>query len=297
MARLKDCPQKILLDNSVLAHRCFSFTGPSGRTGHLEQEHSYTEEHIVHAFKNPRFWEDRQYLYGIRHLAVCGRLQFFDSYELAMERITQPIGRFTDARSTYAEDLLEGVEFEMLNPFGESLAISPESAMKAQREMNRRGGRIVLRGNESIPGWLVPDVFDTHKSTNERLAGYEDPLYRSLLNVLGGKRMNKDAWHVVTAERHGLDCFMTMDYKLVDRLAQLRKKEPVSSLAVKVLTPSGWGRQQHVRAIPRPDLVGELAGRRRPDPYYRLPENFLTRDEALQQVWQQFVGAPDNEEE
>ena len=297
MDLLKDRPQKILLDNSVLAHRCFSFTGPSGRTGRLEQEHSYTEEHIVQAFKNPRFWEDRQYLYGIRQLAVSARLQLFDSYELAMERITQPIGRFRDARSGYAEDVFEGVELEMLNLYGESLEISPESAMKVQREMHRRGGGIVLGGNEPVPEWLVPDVFDTHRSTNERIAGYEGPLYRSLLDVLGGKRMNKDAWHIVTAERHGLDCFMTMDYKLVDRLAQLSKKEPVCSLAVKVLTPSAWGRQQHVRPIPRPDLLGELAGRRRPDPYYRLPENFLTRDEALQQVWQQFVGDPDDRQE
>lgn len=296
MERLKDCPQKILLDNSVLAHRCFSFTGPSGRTGQLEQEHSCTEEQIVHVFQNSRFWEDRQYFYGIRNLAVSGRLQLFDSYELAMERLTQPIGRFTDARSLYTEDVFDGVEFGMLNQYSESLTISPESAMEAQREMSRRGGGVVLRGDEPIPEWLVPDVFDTHKSTNERIAGYEDPLYRSLLDVLGGKRMNKDAWHIVTAERHGLDCFMTMDYKLVDRLGQLSNKEPVSSLAVKVLTPSAWGRQQHVRPIPRPDLVGELAGRRRPDPYYRLPENFLTRDETLQQVWQQFVGDPNDRE-
>ena len=297
MGQLRDCPQKILVDNSVLAHRCFSFTGPSGRTGHLEQEHSYTEDHILQEFKNPRFWEDRQYFYGIRRLALSGRLQLLDSYELAIERITQPIGRFTDARSVYAEDVFEGVEFEMLNPYGESLTISPESALKAQREMNRRGGGIVLRGNESVPRWLMPDVFLTHESTNARMAGYEDPLYLSLLDVLGGKRMNKDVWHIVTAERHDLDCFMTMDYKLIDRLAQLSKKEPVSSLAVKVLTPSEWGRQQRVRPILRPDLVGELAGRRRPDPYYRFPENFLTRDEALQEVWQQFVGDPDDGDE
>lgn len=292
MGRLEGCPQSILVDNSVLAHRCFSFTGDSGRTGHLEQEHSYTEEHVLHVFKNPRFWEDRKYFYGIRELAISGRLQLFTSYELLMERITQPIGRYSDLRSIYAEDVFEGVEFETINQYGESVKISPESAARSQRAMNRRGGGIALQGDRSIPEWLMPDLFDTHKSTNERLSGYQDPLYQRLLEVVGGRKTNKDLWHIVTAVRHGLDVFMTMDYKLVDRLAQLAMKEPVRSLAVDVLTPAEWGHRQDVRPIARPDLVGELAGGRRPLPYYRAPEVFLTREEAEEKVWREFVGGP-----
>lgn len=294
--RLSGRLQKILVDNSVLAHRCVSFTGDSGRTGHLVQERSYTEDYFKsdepgwRHFKNLRFWEDRKYFYGISDLAISGFVLLFDSYELAIERVTQPLGRFTEMRSIYTEDVFESVEFQTLNPHGEMLRISPEAAIKAQEEWNRRGRGLALDSTQRIPKWLAPDIYETHGSTNDRIAGYGDSLYPALLDVLGGRKFSKDAWHIVTAERHGLDCFMTMDYKLIDRLGQLRKKEPVRSLAVKVLTPSQWGGQQGVRPIQKPDLVGELAGRRRPDPYYREPEEFLTRDQAVEKVWHGFLG-------
>ena len=76
-----------------------------------------------------------------------------------------------------------------------------------------------------------------------------------------------------------MGCFLTMDYKLTDRLKQLRNTEPVKSLSVDVLTPSEWGKAWKMEAIERPDLLGELAGRRQLDPYYRVPDPWFELDE------------------
>ena len=71
---------------------------------------------------------------------------------------------------------------------------------------------------------------------------------------------------------------------------QLKNKEPVRSLSTRVWTPSEWGRQHGVLPIERPDLVGELAGRRQPNPYYRTLDEFVDQETAMQEMWREFAG-------
>ncbi len=288
MARLKESPQRLLVDNSVLANRCFSFTGESGRRGFLLQEHSYTQSHMPHT----GFWQDRKYLYGIRELAKAGRVRLFDSYELRAERLTHKLGQYYGKKSMWDEDVLDGVEIENVDGYPELEVWKkpPEYWRERQREFNRRGGGIALQSDQPIPRWFAPDLYEIYEATEDRIRNYGDPLHDALLSALHGRSYLKDAWHIVMAERHEFDCFLTMDYKLIDRVKQLRRKEPVRSLSTSILTPSEWGVLVGIAPIDRPDLVGELAGRRQPDPYYRLPDNFMSRNEVMNKVWQESAG-------
>uniref|UniRef100_UPI001C204233 hypothetical protein n=1 Tax=Enterococcus faecalis TaxID=1351 RepID=UPI001C204233 len=49
-----------------------------------------------------------------------------------------------------------------------------------------------------------------------------------------------DAWHIRTAERHELFCFLIMDRKLLATCHSQRKKEPLKSLKTKILSPQGF---------------------------------------------------------
>lgn len=84
------------------------------------------------------------------------------------------------------------------------------------------------------PRWMgLPDRKDQQQ---DRMARQEDPLYLSLVEVMGQKN-NLDAWHICTAERHDMHCFLTMDFKLV-RLAKANaKREPFRNLKTRIMTP------------------------------------------------------------
>ena len=227
------------------------------------------------------FWEDRKYLYGLAELARLGLVDLCDSYELRAEQFVHPMARYRGKRTWFEEDIFDGVGVTNLDGFPELEVLKnpPEYWDRLQLEWDRRGGGMVLQANERHPEWLFPDLYRIHRTSSERIRNYGDPLHSELTRLLQGKT-DKDAWHIVTAERHGMDCFMTMDYKLIRRLRQLRKNSLVRSLSVDVLTPSEWGQKWKLEPIQRPDLVGELAGRRQPNPYYRVPNPFFEPDES-----------------
>lgn len=96
---------------------------------------------------------------------------------------------------------------------------------------------------ESVDGWVFPTIGPSwmnlakpEDQQQQRLSASTDPLYHSLRNILGQNK-SQDAWHICTAERHGLFGFLTMDFKLVRHLYSLRQNEPIKSLKTKILTP------------------------------------------------------------
>jgi hypothetical protein len=80
-----------------------------------------------------------------------------------------------------------------------------------------------------------------------RLARSKDPLYLDLVKLLGPTN-SQDAWHIRTAEFHGMHCFLTMDFKLCKKIEERRNQEPVRSLRTKVMTPLQLGR--HLWLLP-----------------------------------------------
>ena len=82
---------------------------------------------------------------------------------------------------------------------------------------------------------------ENRQRQRNRVFGSDDPLYKGLAQLLPTES-NLDAWHIRTAEVHGLFCFLTMDFKLQRIFEQNRNKAPISSLRAKVMTPEQFGK-------------------------------------------------------
>lgn len=63
--------------------------------------------------------------------------------------------------------------------------------------------------------------------------------YASLVAVLGRKN-SQDAWHIYTAEKHNLFCFLTMDFKLVTCLEAQKNAPRIRSMKTAVMTPAAF---------------------------------------------------------
>jgi hypothetical protein len=81
----------------------------------------------------------------------------------------------------------------------------------------------------------------------------DEPLFQSLWSLIGptvGPRGDQDVWHLATAERHGLDYFLTTDGKFRAAIRQLAHKEPLRSLRAKVVSPEELGELLKLRRVP-----------------------------------------------
>ena len=67
------------------------------------------------------------------------------------------------------------------------------------------------------------------------------------MSVLGEKN-SLDAWHIHTAEQHGMFCFLCIDFPLRDAVEHARKKDPFRRLKTEVLLPSELG--QRISLLP-----------------------------------------------
>src|SRR5690606_32162149 len=103
---------------------------------------------------------------------------------------------------------------------------------------------------ESVDGHAFPDMGpfwkllpSAREQLKQRLKQLEetDADFASLVAVLG-KKNNQDAWHIRTAERFGLFCFLTTDYRLMATLDAQRNSRRVKALKTKVMTPVELGK-------------------------------------------------------
>jgi hypothetical protein len=150
------------------------------------------------------------YLTGIAHLARLGELELFLSAELNDEQFRQPIGRF------------KGYGYFDYSLFSD-LKLKP------------------------VDGWVFPamgppsmDLPSVEEQQRERLAHSDDQLFHDLYALLQqqlGKKCDQDAWHIRTAERHSLFCFLTTDTNLLKACNSLAKKEPLRSMNTQIMTP------------------------------------------------------------
>jgi len=161
-----------------------------------------------------------QYLPGIVSLANQNLIQLCSSWELRDEQWSQPTSRFRPiGLADYS--LMQNVDIKIFDDkdykfdFGSWINI-PEKTPKQQRQ--------------------------------ERLSNKEDPLYLGLLSILGQKN-SQDIWHIVTAEREGCYCLLTMDYKLIKSLESQKNNKFVKALKTKVMTPEQLGKEWKLRPV------------------------------------------------
>ncbi len=175
--------------------------------------------------------ENIPYLPGIAHLARMGMLKLMTSRELKSEQLHHPVGAARGQKGWFDFWLFEGIDIDSVDGY---------ESIKFDLEYFRDNPTI----NEVIYSTDI-DPFDVHpdnmSNMNRRLSQSSDSIYRDLAKLLP-KKSNFDAWHIRTAEVHGLFCFLTMDFKLRGAIEKNRKKESIASLCTKVMTPAEFGR-------------------------------------------------------
>lgn len=210
----RNAPLRLLIDSSVLGHGVthetgWISTGPK-MWGHIEVPTGYMAQVPVHAPTNEgRVYREVRYLAGIAHLARTGHLKALTSSELSAEQFRQPVGRF------------RGYGWADYSVF---------------RDVKL----------ESVDGYRL-DLVNSKVTQHARIAACADPLFRALLDALGPK-MSLDAYHIYTAEKHGLYCFLHIDFPLAEKVRQSSKKEPFSSLRTRILLPSEFA--SAIRLLP-----------------------------------------------
>lgn len=222
-------PIGVLVDNTVLSHATthkttWIHTGlkPWGdhnvKTGYLARTPVYSSK------AKTREYDDISYLPSLFSLQRAGLLNFYSSSELYNERFYQPVGRFQGCGyldSNFFENrplkIIDQNTFPCLGPSWMELPSSQEQLIQRLKKME-----------------------------------IEDPLYASLVKVLGRKN-SQDAWHIRTAEKYGLYCFLTMDFKLIKTLEAQRKSPRIISLKTSIMTPAMLGKK--LRLYPMPPKI------------------------------------------
>lgn len=228
-ARVKLCasgPLTVLVDNTVLDHAvthetAWIVTGKA-KFGATENDTGYSARIAVHpADSQSREYRNVQFLPGLASLARQGLLTLHTSAELDAERFHQPGGRFRGYG--YLDlSLLSGVEIKSVD------------------------GRVFPTLG---PEWMELPTSREQQHQRLKRAEDEDTAYASLVEVLGRKN-SQDAWHIRTAEKFGLFCFLTMDFDLFKPLNAQRNAKRIKTLATKVMTPEQLGRYLGLTPVP-----------------------------------------------
>jgi len=257
-SRLGRVSAGLLIDNSVLGHSithetAWVSTGQE-KWGNISFDAGYTARICVFGpDSDSEVYRNVTFLPGIAHLARKGRIEFCTSAELQSEQFHQPVGRF-QGYGYFDHGLLRDIHLRSVDGY-----VLPSMG----------------------PAWMK--LPNSREQQQARLARSDDPLYAALLEQLGPKN-NLDAWHICTAERHGLFCFLTMDFRLKRLIDANAHREPFCSLRTRVMTPAELGGYLGLIPIPpvffsyhgaswfvRPDLHWPN-NTRRPKRLYKHPE-------------------------
>jgi hypothetical protein len=221
----------ILVDNTVLGHAVTHETAwvstGVGRWGPHTFDAGYAARIPVHAPDNSgEIYRNLTYLTGLAHLARKGHIKFCTSAELRDETFRQPQGRFRRGYGYFDHSLFNGIPLECVDRLN--------------------GGWIIGPSHLKLPSLREQQL--------ARIDASEDPLFKALLKRLGEKQ-SLDAWHICTAERNGMFCFLTMDFKLRRTVERWKDDEPFKSLKTRVLTPEELGRDWRIVPV-APHLHG-----------------------------------------
>lgn len=222
-------PIEILVDSSVLALSVTHETRwiSTGRhpwgphmtdTGYMARVPVRRRPSRHASRSDKRDFEDVCYLTGLAHLARIGLIRLKTSGELRIEQWKHPTGRFR-GHGYFDYSLFKGIDIESVDRMPEMQVLRTWMTASSRKDQQQ-----------------------------ERLQKSTDALYKGIVKHLGS-RQNQDAWHIRTAETHGLFCLLTVDQKLCNNFRQRSKQEPLRSLKTKVLTPSELGRHLGLRPL------------------------------------------------
>ncbi len=212
----KNGPITVLIDNSALGHgvtheTAWINTGKVLWGGQIPVDTGYSARIPVHApNSSDRVYREVTYLVGIAELAKRGHIKLVTSAELSAESWRQPMGRF------------QGYQYQDLNIF------------------------------KGIPMLSVDghhfDAVDPKAAQQSRLARSAEEPFLTLARLLP-KKSNLDAWHIHTAHKHKLYCFLAVDFPLTDNFAKASQGKGFPHLETKLMLPSELAAAIQLRPI------------------------------------------------
>lgn len=218
-------PLGVLIDSNILHHAVthetrWISTGQSLWGGRHPIDTGYLARIPVHDRETQKVeYQDIKFLPGLVHLYKNEHLKFWSSVELKVEQAQHPNARF-DAIHLYDHTLLKPNDLDCVDG--------------------------------SPWGLLIDRTLSQADAQQARLAASTDERYHELVKVLGPNN-TQDAWHLRTAEIHGLPYFLTMDYRLIRNIAAQKRNRLIASLTTEAITPSALGSK--LGLVPYPPVL------------------------------------------
>lgn len=212
----KTGPIRVLIDNSALGHgvtheTAWINTGTVLWGGKVPMDTGYATRISVHApSSSDRTYREVTFLVGIAELAKRGHIELLTSAELLAESWRQPIGRFRGYGS-YDLNVFDGIHMP------------------------------------SVDGHHF-DAVDPKAAQQGRLAGSKAEPFSTLARLLP-KKSNLDAWHIHTAHKHELHCFLVVDFPLLDNFRRSSQRRDFPKLRTKLMLPSELAAAIQLRPI------------------------------------------------
>ncbi len=212
----KTGPIKILIDNSALGHgtthqTAWMNTGKTLWGGLNPVDTGYAMRIPVHApDSSDQIYREVTFLVGIAELAKRGHIELVTSAELQAECLRQPFGRFR-GYGTMDLNVFDGIQIPSVDGYHFD-AVNPKAAQQA------------------------------------RLARSKAEPFASLARMLP-KKSNLDAWHIHTAHRNGLYCFLVLDVPLTKNFRRASKLKGFPLLNTALMLPSELAAAIQLRPI------------------------------------------------
>lgn len=209
-------PIKVLIDNSALGHgvtheTAWMSTGRALWGGQVPIDTGYATRIPVHApDKSDRIYSEVTYLVGIAALAKRGHIKLVTSAELQAERWRQPIGRFR-GYGTLDLNVFDGIHMHSVDGHHYD-GVAPNAAQQARL-----------------------------------MASSVEP-FATLARLLP-KKSNLDAWHIHTAHKHNLYCFLAVDFPLADNFRRASQHQDFPQLNTKLMLPSELASAIHLHPV------------------------------------------------
>jgi len=92
------------------------------------------------------------------------------------------------------------------------------------------------------------DPVDPKAAQQTRLSRSKAEPFATLAQLLP-KKSNLDAWHIHTAHKHGLYCFLVVDFPLTDNFKRASQRKEFPRLNTRLILPSELAAAIHLRPI------------------------------------------------
>ena len=191
-----------------------------------------------------RLYRDVKYLVPIAQLAKLNIVELYTSKELFAERNHQPTGRY-QGYSWFKYSLFDIHKIPSIDGH-DKIYFNPEEMLNEKTRETLKKGYVSFKDID--PFGMYPDNREKQQLRLQSYAESNDLLNR--LTKFLGQKSSQDAYHIYIAEKYGMYCFLTTDYKLVKQFRSMQSSKNALKINTKVMTPSEFAKRFMLVPIP-----------------------------------------------